>query len=89
MGQLLQEVPAIVLSPGDLKKVIHGMDLNLLTSRWDASEYRLMDETGELIAIALRLQTFASPVAQPACWVRVHPRTIFAQPRQQSRPGNA
>jgi tRNA pseudouridine55 synthase len=79
MGELLLDIPAIVLSPGDRKKIIHGMDMNLLTSQWEADEYRLLDESGDLVAIGQRLQTFASPVAQPACWIRIHPKTIFVQ----------
>jgi len=71
---LLPDLPAIRLSRGDLEKIRHGMDLNLLTSAWDAFEYRLLDESGELVALARRVQTFASPVAQPVRWVRIHPR---------------
>jgi tRNA pseudouridine55 synthase len=74
MRDLLQELPAIRLSAGDREKVMHGMDLNLLTSSWDTEEYRLLDENGDLAALAVRLQTFVSPVAQPVRWVRVHPR---------------
>ncbi len=77
LRKLLPEIPAIVLSGGDRGKVCHGMDLNLLTSSWEADEYRLMDAAGELVAIAQRIQTFVSPVAQPARWVRVHPRITF------------
>ena len=51
MRDLLQEIPAIVISDGDRKKVIHGMDLNLLTADWESEEYRLIDESGELIAL--------------------------------------
>ncbi len=78
MRNLLREIPAIVVSEGDKVRAAHGMDLNLLTSVCDSSEYRLVDEAGELIALADRLQTFASPVAQLVHWVRVHPRIIFA-----------
>jgi tRNA pseudouridine55 synthase len=77
LRNLLFEVPAIVISEGDRNKLIHGMDLNLLTTEWESPEYRLMDETGELIAMAQRVQTFQSPVAQPAHWVRVHPHLTF------------
>jgi tRNA pseudouridine55 synthase len=77
LRDLLGEIPAIVLSGGEKERVSHGMDLNALTSAWNAQEYRLVDETGDLVAIAARLQTFASPVAQPAQWVRLHPRVIF------------
>lgn len=77
LRNLLLEIPAIVLSSGDKGRVLHGMDLNLLTSSAQAKEYRLLDEAGELVAIAERIQTFASPVAQPAHWVRVHPRMIL------------
>jgi tRNA pseudouridine55 synthase len=77
MRDLLPDLPAIRLSEGDRDKVRHGMDLNLLTSAWEAPEYRMMDESGELIALAQRLQTFVSPVVQPVRWVRVHPRINF------------
>jgi tRNA pseudouridine55 synthase len=78
MRNLLTEIPAIVLSDGDRARVSNGMDLNLLTSAFDASEYRLVDQAGELIALAQRLQTFSPPVPQPVKWVRAHPRIIFA-----------
>jgi tRNA pseudouridine55 synthase len=74
MRDLLPELPAIRISSGDRDKVAHGMDLNLLTSSWDAEEYRLLDESGDLIALARRVQTFVSPVAQPVRWIRIHPR---------------
>jgi tRNA pseudouridine55 synthase len=77
MHDLLQEIPAIRLSAGDRDKVRHGMDLNLLTAAWDAQEYRLLDESGDLVGLAQCLQAFASPVAQPVRWVRVHPRVNF------------
>ena len=77
MRDLLQEIPAIRLSPGDRDRVMHGMDLNLLTSCWNAEEYRLLDESGNLVAMAQRLQTFVSPVNQPVRWVRIHPRINF------------
>jgi tRNA pseudouridine55 synthase len=74
---LLHDIPAIIISEGDKKKLLHGMELNLLTSEWNAKEYRLMDEAGELIAIADSIQNFTSPVAQPAQWIRIHPRLLF------------
>ncbi|MBZ5499016.1 MAG: tRNA pseudouridine(55) synthase TruB [Acidobacteriia bacterium] len=77
MRDLLLELPAIRISSGDCDKVRHGMDLNLLTSSWDVDEYRLLDESGELIALAQRVQTFVSPVAQPVRWIRIHPRINF------------
>ena len=77
LRDLVPEIPAIVLSDGDRTKALHGMDLNLLTSAWEAAEYRLLDESGNLVAIADRVQTFSSPVAQPAHWIRIHPRIIF------------
>ena len=77
MGQLLCDLPSIVISDADRSKLVHGIDLNLLTGAFDAAEYRLIDEAGELVAIARREHTFASPVAQPAHWIRVHPHTIF------------
>jgi tRNA pseudouridine55 synthase len=77
MRELLQGIPAIRLSAGDRAKIGHGMELNLLTSAWDSKEYRLLDEDGELIALADRVQTFTSPMAQPVRWVRIHPRINF------------
>jgi tRNA pseudouridine55 synthase len=77
LRSLLTEMPAIVISTGDRSRLTHGVDLHLLTSAYDSDEYRLLDESGELLALGERLQTFASPVAQPAQWVRIHPRIIF------------
>ncbi len=77
MENLLQEIPSIVVSDGDRARLAHGMDLNLLTGASESVEYRILDERGHLVAIARRLHTFASPVAQPAHWVRVHPHIIF------------
>jgi tRNA pseudouridine55 synthase len=78
MHDLLHEIPAIVISEGDSKKLSHGMDLNLLTSDWESQEYRLINESGELIALAHRIQAFTSPVEQPVHWVRIHPHLIFS-----------
>jgi tRNA pseudouridine55 synthase len=77
LRSLLGEIPAIVISDGDKKKLIHGMDLNLITAHWESPEFRLVDEAGELIALAQRIQTFTPPVPQPAYWVRVHPHVNF------------
>ncbi len=77
MRELLPELPVIRLSAGDCEKIRHGMDLNLLTSCWDSAQYRLLDENGELVALAERVQTFVSPVAQPVRWIRIHPRINF------------
>lgn len=76
---LLLEIPSIVIPEGDKNKLLHGIDLNLLTTHADSEEFRLIDESGELISIARRIQTFSSPVAQPAHWIRVHPRITFSQ----------
>jgi tRNA pseudouridine55 synthase len=78
LQQLLCEIPVIVVSAGDREKILHGIDLNLLTSSPHSEEFRLMDEEGRLIALGKRLQAFLSPVAQPAHWVRIHPSVIFA-----------
>jgi tRNA pseudouridine55 synthase len=78
MENLLRDIPSIVVSGGDRARLLHGMDLNLLTGASESGEYRILDEAGHLIAVARRLHTFASPVAQPAHWVRVHPHIIFA-----------
>jgi tRNA pseudouridine55 synthase len=77
MRSLLGEIPAIVISEGDKSRVAHGMDLNLLTSAYDSPEWRLIDESGNLLALAKRIQAFASPMPQPAQWVRAHPHLIF------------
>jgi tRNA pseudouridine55 synthase len=77
MRNLLNEIPVIIISDGDKSKLLHGMDLNLLTADWDSEEFRLMDAFGELIALAQRIQSFTPPVSQPARWVRVHPRITF------------
>ena len=74
---LLRDIPAIVISEGDKRKLLHGMDLNLITADSESREFRLVDESGEVIAFAKNIQTFASPVAQPARWVRVHPHITF------------
>lgn len=74
---LLHEIPSIVIPDGDRVKLLHGMDLNLLTADSDAEEFRLIDESGELIALAHRIQTFTSPVAQAAHWIRIHPHITF------------
>jgi len=79
LRELLPELPAIRLSAGDREKIRRGIDLNLLTSAWDAGEYRLLDEGGELVALAARIQTFVSPVSQPVRWVRIHPRINFSE----------
>lgn len=77
LGDLLPEIPAITMSEGDRNKLLHGMDLNLLTTEWKAEKYRLLDEAGELIALADRVQAFTSPIEQPAHWVRIHPSVTF------------
>jgi tRNA pseudouridine55 synthase len=78
MRNVLPEIPAIVISEGDRKKVGHGMELNILAADWNSETYRLVDESGELIALARRIQTFTSPVEQPAHWIRIHPHVIFS-----------
>jgi tRNA pseudouridine55 synthase len=78
MRSLLHEIPEIVISEGDKRKLLHGMDLNLITADWESEEFRLTDESGELIALARKVQAFTSPVAQPAHWIRIHPHLTFA-----------
>jgi tRNA pseudouridine55 synthase len=77
MRDLLHEIPSITISEGDKQKLANGTDLNLLAADWESGEYRLIDEFGELLAIAQKIQSFISPVAQPAHWIRVHPRLTF------------
>ena len=74
---LLGEIPAIVISDGDKKKLVNGTDLNLLTADWESEEFRLLDASGELIALVQKVQVFTPPVPQPALWIRVHPRVTF------------
>jgi tRNA pseudouridine55 synthase len=85
MRDLLHEIPEIVISESDKKKLLHGMDLNLITADWESDEFRLMDESGELIALARKMQAFTSPIAQPAHWIRIHPHLTFAESAVGSR----
>ncbi len=78
MRDLLCELPSIVVTASDKQRLTHGMDLNLLTSAPEAPEFRLIDEDGNFVALGEKVQAFVSPVAQPAHWVRVHPRVIFS-----------
>jgi len=78
MRDLLHEIPEIVITEGDKKKLIHGMDLNLITADWGSDEFRMIDESGELIALGKKVQTFTSPIAQPAHWIRIHPHVTFS-----------
>ena len=77
LRDLLREFPAITISDGDKNKLLHGMDLNLLTADWESEEFRLLDTSGELIALARRIQVFQPPVPQPARWMRLHPHITF------------
>ena len=77
MQDLLHQIPSIVVPHGDKIKLLNGIDLNLLTTDSESEEFRLIDESGELISLARRIQTFASPVSQPAHWIRVHPQITF------------
>jgi tRNA pseudouridine55 synthase len=77
LRDLLPQIPAIHISEGDKIKLLHGMDLNILSSDWEAEKYRLLDVSGDLIAIAQKIQTFEPLVAQPARWIRVHPTLTF------------
>jgi tRNA pseudouridine55 synthase len=74
MNKLLCEIPVIIISDGEKKKLLHGMDLNLITADWESEQFRLLDTFGELIALAQKIQSFSLPIPQPARWVRVHPR---------------
>ncbi|HTY64379.1 MAG TPA: tRNA pseudouridine(55) synthase TruB [Acidobacteriota bacterium] len=76
--ELLRDMPEIVISEAEKKKLLHGMDLNLITANWESREFRLMDDVGEIIALAKNIQVFTAPVAQPARWVRVHPHLTFS-----------
>lgn len=78
LGSLLGEIPAIVISDGDRQKLLHGMDLNLLTPDWEAETLRLIDTAGDLVALGRRVQSFDPAVSQPARWVRVHPTVVLA-----------
>jgi tRNA pseudouridine55 synthase len=78
MSNLLHEIPAIVISEGDRKKLAHGIDLNLITADWDSEVFRLTDESGELLALAKKIQAFTPPAPQPARWIRIHPHLTFS-----------
>ena len=78
LKSLLRDLPAIVISPGDRDKLLHGSDLNLLTSSFESSDVRLVDESGDLLALGQKVQSFVAPLDQPVRWIRVHPRIIFA-----------
>lgn len=77
LRDLLPEIPSIVISDGDRAKLLHGMDLNLLSVDWESEKFRLLDESGNIVAIVQKVQAFDPPVPQPARWVRVHPALIF------------
>ncbi|MEJ2110771.1 MAG: tRNA pseudouridine(55) synthase TruB [Acidobacteriota bacterium] len=68
LKELLPELPCIVVQESDKKKLLNGIDLNLLTTDVESEEFRIIDESGELITLAHRVQTFSSPVAQTAHW---------------------
>ncbi len=77
LDDLLSEIPSIVVSAGERERLLHGTTLSLLTSAWEAHEVRLVDESGSLLALGERVQTFPSQAGQPVRWVRIHPRVIF------------
>ncbi len=79
LKDLLSEIPAIVVTPAERQKILHGTDLNLLTASQQSEEYRLVDEAGNLIAIGRRQHTFPPNSPQPVQWVRVHPYIILVQ----------
>ncbi|HSW39274.1 MAG TPA: tRNA pseudouridine(55) synthase TruB [Acidobacteriota bacterium] len=77
LHDLLTEIPAIVISDGDIKKLVNGMDLNLLTVDWESERFRLLDSSGNLVSLACKVQAFTSQAPQPACWIRIHPQVTF------------
>jgi tRNA pseudouridine55 synthase len=77
MRNLLGEIPSITISDGDIKKLLNGVDLNLLTADWESERFRLLDTSGELMALVEKTQVFMPPVPQPALWIRIHPRVTF------------
>jgi len=79
LRQLLPEIPAIVVSDGDKQRLLHGADLNIFCAEWNSEKYRLLDLSGDIVAIAQKIQDFDPVVSQPARWIRIHPTIIFAQ----------
>ena len=77
INELLPDIPSIVVSDGDKRKLMHGNDLNVLSTDWQAENYRILDADADLIAIARNTQVFESPGAQPVRWIRVHPIIKF------------
>jgi tRNA pseudouridine55 synthase len=78
MGELLPEMPVIVVSGGDKERLSHGNDLNLLAADWSSENYKLIDADGALVAVARKVQVFDPPTEQPVRWVRMHPVLTFA-----------
>ena len=77
INRLLPEIPSIVVSDGDKRKLLHGNDLNVLSVDWQSENYRLLDADGELVAVARKIQVFEPPAVQPARWLRIHPIITF------------
>jgi len=77
MNRLLPEIPSIVVSDGDKRRLLHGNDLNILSAEWQAETYRILDTEEALVAIARKIQVFEPPTAQPVRWVRIHPIITF------------
>ena len=74
---LLPDIPSIVVSDGDKEKLLHGNDLNVLSTDWQTENYRILDADGDLVAIARNTQVFESRGTQPVRWIRVHPIITF------------
>jgi tRNA pseudouridine55 synthase len=78
LRDLLSEIPAITISDGDKQKLNRGMDLNILTTDWEAEQYRILDISGDLVAMVQKIQSFEPQVPQPARWIRVHPSLVIS-----------
>ena len=77
MNRLLPEIPSIVVSDGDKRKLLNGNDLNVLSVDWQAENYRILDTDGAFVAIARKVQVFEPPADQPARWLKIHPIITF------------
>ena len=79
LSRLLPDIPSIAVSDGDKHKLLHGNDLNILSTEWQAENYRLLDTDGALVAIARKIQDFEPVGNQPVRWIRIHPTITFGK----------
>ena len=73
LEKLLPEIPAIVISDGDRERLLHGNDIDILSTQWQVETYRMFDVDGTLVAFARKVQEYPPPADQSVRWIRVHP----------------